>query len=124
MIRFLSQAGFEEKLENKLNERDRDIQRRLATLENKKPSPTRTVPETTPRQNESYGKARKSLKIWPVSGPDLEDSLKVLLWNKLKLDDERIRTLGAISVKHSVGRGAKERSEVLADSTVKRIGTT
>ena len=107
-----TQAGLEDKIMGKIEERDIEIQRRLSSLENRK-AITVKIPDHAPRNAEPYNKARRSLKIWPIKGPDLEDSLMVFMKTKLQVEDEKIRSLGPVSIKHSVGRGAKDRDEVL-----------
>ena len=109
-----SQAKFEEKMSRELEDRDRNIMRRITALENAKGPATLSPPsKSTPRQQEAYARARRSIKMWPIKGADLEDAVRVFMGTRLGIDDERIRTLGPITVKSSVGRGAKERSEAL-----------
>ena len=108
-----SQAKFEEKMTTQFEARDKDIQRRLLALENKKQVSISSPPGQRSRQLEAYNRARCSLKIWPMSETDLVDSVRVFMKNKLGIDDERIRTFGTFSTKQSIGRGAKERAEVL-----------
>ena len=112
-----SQARLEEKLTKQIEDRNIDIERRLTTLENKKTPPatlTRPNTDATPKQQEAYAKARRTLKMWPITGTDLEDSVKVFLKTKLAMEDDRIRALGTINVKPSIGKAARDKSEVLA----------
>ena len=68
---------------------------------------------STPRREEAYNKSRRSLKMWPVKGEDLEDSVKMFMANKLKINDDRIRSMGPVSVKSAYGRAAVGRAEVV-----------
>lgn len=110
-----SQAAFESKISRQIEERDLEIHRRLTTLEKKK-SPVQIITKekgSNSRQLEAFNKARRSLKVWPVSGADLQDSFKVYLKIKLRMDDDRIGTMGPFTVRPAVGRNAKDKSEVL-----------
>ena len=62
----------------------------------------------------AYHFCRRSLKLWPVVGEELEDAVKTFLKTKLGMTDGRIRALGAIEVSAVAGRAARERKEVLA----------
>ena len=74
------------------------------------------------RQQEAYNFCRRSLKIWPITGEDLLDSLKVFLSTKLKFTDEKIGLLGHVEVTRAQTRAAKDRNEVIAtfESRVER----
>ena len=110
-----SHDELEKKIEKKLEDRDTAIERRLATLETQhKPRPETYATKSPLKQQEAYSRARRTLKIWPVAGQDLEDAVKVFMRTKLKIDDQRITSIGNIQVKQSMGRAAKDRSEVLA----------
>ena len=71
-------------------------------------------PVRSSRQQEAYNFCRRSLKMWPVSGEDLLDALKVFLSTKLKFSDERIALLGHIEVSRAQTRLARERNEIIA----------
>ena len=111
-----AQANFETRLEKKLEERDSNVERRLMALETRasKASRSNDTSSPTPKQEEAYNKARRSLKIWPVAGPDTGDALKVFLRTKLRVDNDRIDSLGTISIKHAAGKTARDRSEIIA----------
>lgn len=112
-----SQAKFEERITRQLEDRNGEIERRLVSLETRKPTlaaSSNADTGATHRQQDAYAKARRALKMWPVHGPDLEDSVKMFLKNKLKIDDDRIRSLGYIETKPAAGKAARERNEVLA----------
>ena len=109
-----SQARFEEKVEKKLEMREQKIERRLLTLEVKTLAPAGRVAMRTEKQEEAYHLARRTLKLWPIRGEDLEDATAVFLNNKLKISDDRIRAFGKITVRTSLGKAARDRAEVLA----------
>ena len=109
-----SQAKFEEKIEKQLDIRDQKIERRLLTLEAKSPAISSRVVTQTSKQDEAYHSVRRTLKLWPVRGDDLEDALKVFLGTNLKISKERIESLGKIIVKPAFGKIARDRHEVLA----------
>ena len=113
-----AQALFEKKIEKKIEERDATLERRLVAIEARAQNTgikTSTVSPTVKlRRDEAYAKARRTLKIWPVAGNDLEDLVKAFLEDKLKIDDQRIRSMGRIEVKLPIGKSARDRSEVLA----------
>ena len=77
--------------------------------------PVSGTPTTRGSKHEAaYHFCRRSLKVWPVKGEDLEDAVKTFLKAKLDMTDERIRALGSIEVSTVNGRAARERNEVLA----------
>ena len=57
---------------------------------------------------------RRSLKLWPVEGEDIQDAVRRFLATKLGLSDARIRALGSIEVSPLPGKAARERKEILA----------
>lgn len=65
------------------------------------------------RRDRAYDLSRKSLKLWPVEGQDLVDSVRVFLNNKLKFSDARIRLLVQLEVTRSPGKAGAEKKEVL-----------
>ena len=69
---------------------------------------------TQSRRDKAYNYCRRTLKIWPIKGEDLEDEVRNFLSSRLKFDQAKIESLGAIEVKHSPARQAKEKGEVLA----------
>lgn len=68
---------------------------------------------TSSRREEAYHRCRRSLKMWPISGDDLEDSVKVFLRTRLKFEDQRIGALGKLEVSLPKGKAAVDRSEVI-----------
>ena len=66
------------------------------------------------RRERAYNRCRRTLKIWPISGDNLEDEVRNFLANMLKFDQAKIDLLGAIDVVVAPGRQAKEKGEVLA----------
>lgn len=109
-----NQARFEEKMERQLDIRDQKIERRLLTLETKAPTSHTKSNVRTSRQDEAYHVARRTLKLWPIRGDDLEDSVRVFLGSRLKISNERIRSFDKISVKNALGKAAREKAEILA----------
>ena len=114
-----SQAKFESKMERRMEERETNIERRLVSIEAKASRPVASrgsvdSPEKKKKQDRAYEVARRTLKMWPIRGPDLEDSVRVFMKTKLKIDDDRIKSIGRIEVKLSNGRAAREKAEVLA----------
>ena len=76
--------------------------------------PPSQASKLTGRREEAYQHARRSLKVWPVEGDDLEEALKVFCKTRLKIRDDRIANLGSIMVLQVTSRVARERKEVLA----------
>ena len=66
------------------------------------------------RRVEAYNYSRRSSKMWPVKGENLEDSVKVYLKSRLAFDDGRIGALGKIKVVPLTSKKAKEKGQVLA----------
>ena len=111
-----SQARFEERIDKQLDARDQKLERRLLTLEAKSAGPASSSKTTarTSRQDEAYHNARRTLKLWPIRGEDLEDAVKVFMASKLKIDGEKIESFGKFSVKPALGKAARDRAEILA----------
>lgn len=103
-------------LRTRLDDRDKDIDDRIAA------QITKLVPIKPPavrspgldRRERAYHFSRRSLKLWPVEGEDLEDAVRVFLRSELKLLDQKIGSLGVIEVTVGTGRSARDRKEVLA----------
>ena len=76
------------------------------------PSIRNCVPSST-GQRDAYCFSRRSLKMWPIVGENLEDAVKAFLCDKLKLSNQKINSLGLIEVGRSLGRVACKRMEVL-----------
>ena len=108
-----SQAKFEEKIERQIEVRDQKMERRILSLEAKVAAGGKPLTRTG-KQDVAYLEARRTLKLWPVSGEDLEDSVRIFLQTKLLIGEERIRSLGRIAVRHGLGKAARDKSEVLA----------
>ena len=66
------------------------------------------------RREIAYNQCRRSLKVWPVVGDDLEDSFRVFLREKLGLSDLTIAAIGPLKVTKRPGLAAERKSEVLA----------
>ena len=110
-----SQSAFEERIETRVAEGERMMERRIIALENRKigRSPTKGAMSASTKQEEAYGRSRCTLKMWPVTGADLMDAVRVFMKTKLKIDDEKIADIPLKSVKLSIGKAAKDRSEVI-----------
>ena len=65
------------------------------------------------RREMAYHLCRRSLKAWPVDGPDLVDSFRVFMANKLKISDATIEAMGPITVTRRPGKVAEQKLEVL-----------
>ena len=85
----------------------------LAALGSAKAMATSGGPGSS-RRDEAYQRCRRSLKIWPIEGDDLEDSVRVFFRNRLKMTDERIQAIGSIAVATLPNKLARERKEVVA----------
>ena len=109
-----NQTKFEERIERQLDVREQKMERRLLSLEVRASSPGTRTQLRTGKQDAAYLEARRTLKLWPVSGEDLEDSVRTFLQTKLKVGEERIRSLGKIAVRSGLGKAARDRCEVLA----------
>ena len=111
-----SHAKLEAKMDKKIKEKDAAIGKRLEALETRSVVGSATKKMTTAssnRRDEAYFRCRKSLKVWPVDGEDLIDSFKVFMRTKLGMDDQRISTIGEITVTKLNTRAARNRNEVL-----------
>ena len=108
-------------LERRVEKGEKDMSARIASevekhLAEKAPAPAGEAgqgPRASKREA-SYHLCRRSLKLWPVEGDDLLDSVKTFLSTKLGMSDARIRSLGSIEATLLPGRGARERKEILA----------
>ena len=85
----------------------------IAASKDKAPQPSPSS-KSTGKRDEAYQRARRSLKIWPIEGENLEDSVRVFFKNRLGVADDRIHMMGSISVWSQPSRLAKERKEILA----------
>ena len=107
-----------QELKERLDARDREIDAKIATgiarMGTTKNSAGARRSAGSSRREEAYHYCRRSLKLWPVQGDDLEDEVRVFMKNHLQLQDARIRSVGVIEVTPSTGRAAKDRREVLA----------
>ena len=63
------------------------------------------------RRERAYAHCRRTLKIWPIRGENMEDEVRNFMANKLKFGQAKIDLLGAIE---APGRLARDRGEVLA----------
>lgn len=108
-------------LQREILEKEASIQTRIAAQVEEAiskisaPTPsTHSPPAVRGRRDAAYHHSRRSLKMWPISGDDLEDSVKVFLKTLLKFTDDRISALGSIAVGLPTSKAAKERQEVVA----------
>ena len=111
-----SGRGIEARLENKLAERDRRLEGRLDKLEQtaSRRDTARTPPAkvVSQKREDAYNKCRRTLKLWPISGSDLEDAVRVFMKQKLNIDDHRIESI-PLSVSPSSGKLARDKKEML-----------
>ena len=106
--------ALEARMDDKLEARNRTITARLETLEARKSPPRSTPPRASnPRREAAYLRCRRTLKMWPVRGEDLEDSVKSFMRQKLGIEDRRIDNLGKLEVSSAAGKLARDRAEVL-----------
>ena len=66
------------------------------------------------KREEAFYRCRRSLKLWPISGDDLEDEVKVFLKTKLRFTQSRIDSFGSIEVSAPPAKAARDRKEVVA----------
>ena len=66
------------------------------------------------KRKATYHFSRRSLKLWPVEGPQLGDAVRNFLHSKLNLSDARIQALGCIEASRLPGRLARDGNEILA----------
>ena len=76
-------------------------------------SKAKTPEATSNRREEAYHLCRRSLRLWPIQGDDLEDAVRVFLRARLKISDERIGRLGSIAVSAPSSKAARDRNEVI-----------
>ena len=97
------------KIKEKSNTSAADVQERISAIERRlnappsathRPIPPLTGANATPltrpasvRQEESYWKARRSLRLWPCRGPDYDKSVREFLGIMMKMTSERIAAL-------------------------------
>ena len=106
-----------ESLEKRVENVERELGDRIASEVAKQVAGAATAPPSVgPRSKRevAYNFYRRSLKLWPVGGEDLEDAVRQFLKTKLGLTDRRIQLLGSIEVSALPGRAAGVRKEVLA----------
>ena len=78
------------------------------------PSADATTKTRLDKHEKAYHFCRRSLKLWPIEGDQLEDGVRNFLKTQLGLSDGRIRALGSIEATALPGRLAKEKKEILA----------
>ena len=66
------------------------------------------------RQSSAYWKCRRSLRMWPVRGPDLIQSVLMFLEDKLKFDHDFLQNdIGPLRVERFIDPRSKVSNEVL-----------
>ena len=65
------------------------------------------------RREKAYHHCRRTLKIWPISGEDMQDEVKNFLSNQLGFDQRKIDSIGTLEISRVPGKRATERNEVL-----------
>ena len=106
-----AQAQLEKKLDEKIEKSSQRLEKRIEALESR--GAKGVTPATSGRREAAFHKSRRSLKMWPIGGRDLVDGVRVFMRNKLGMDDQKIASIGELSVTRAVGKVAKEREEVL-----------
>ena len=77
-------------------------------------APSCTVPPG-PTRDEMYWLCRRSLRIWPVPGPDLRRSLGEFMKNRLHMSPATLFSMGEVSVKRAfLNPRSKLKDEVVA----------
>ena len=70
----------------------------------------------TPTQVESYWRCRKSLRLWPIAGPDLQRDVESFLGSMLGFDPDYIKNnIGHFSVRRVVEPRSKIQQEVVVE---------
>ena len=65
------------------------------------------------KRSEAYSEHRRSLRLWPVPGPDLKAGLARYLKDKLKFTDEEFKKVGNVSIKKHRDPSSKNPDEVV-----------
>ena len=106
-------------LRARIDDQDRKIETKIVTEVAKLGSVRRVSGSSVEKQGlvsrreRAYFFCRKSLKLWPVEGENLPDAVRVFLANRLKMGNERIRSLGQLEVSTVPGKAPADRKEVL-----------
>ena len=88
-----NEKGLDKKIENALTRMSGGGPQRRPGLQGVRPRPLASAPSSSRVQDnsykeEKYWRARRSLRLWPVPGPDLQTSLSAFMLNDLGLDAE------------------------------------
>ena len=65
------------------------------------------------RREEQYSVAKRSLRVWPVAGPDMKASMKKFLEDKLKLGRGFVDVAGDIIIEKYMDSRSKNANEVI-----------
>ena len=65
-----------------------------------------------PSSEDRYWTARRSLRLWPVPGPDLEAGVRDFFRTRLKFDQARVDSFGSLRVRRVETRGKSNQKEV------------
>ena len=99
-------------LEKKVEESDRRVSEQISA-EVAKISQPPLAQGVVGRREEAYHRCRRSLKVWPIEGEDLADSVRNFMKTRLKMTDERIRSLGSIVVSSLPSKASRDKKEVV-----------
>ena len=70
----------------------------------------------TPAQIDRYDRCRRSLRIWPIDGPDLTAAVRSFLVDKLGFDEEMVdRDFGSLEARRIVEPRSKIQKEVVVE---------
>ena len=112
-----------ERLEKKIEETDKSMSAKITAEVAKQCAggSSAMVPLAAPvattqnkRRDEAFYWCRRSLKLWPVTGEDLSDAVRVFLRTKLGLSDAGIEKLGSIEASLLPSKASREKKEVIA----------
>ena len=68
---------------------------------------------TSSAHSKRFWECRRSLRIWPVPGPNRRDSFVEFLKNKMEFDEDSIKDLGSYTVQETRANKARNPEEVL-----------
>ena len=87
---------------------------KLGNLLNTKSPRNESMSGSNNRRDRAYNHCRRSLKMWPVRGENLEDEVRNFMATRLKFSQGKIDSLGSIDVAAAPGRLARDKGEILA----------
>ena len=100
-------------LEKKVEDNDRKVAEQISAEVAKMSGQPALSQGVMGRREEAYHRCRRSLRVWPIEGDDLPDSVRNFMKTRLKMSDERIRSLGSIVVSLLPSKASREKKEVI-----------